>query len=333
MGPTGATGPTGPRGATGSAGPATESIMVNSTNTIEPDEPAKVVGTHKNNVMLLDFYIPKGHKGDLETVAVGSTIQLDSNQQADVSCRQKDGICYFDFKIPQGKQGNKGEQGPTGERGEQGIQGAIGPIGPQGPKGDKGDTGERGPQGEQGIQGVKGEQGEQGPKGDTGPAGPQGLKGDTGEPGVQGDVGPKGDKGDPGPAGTTPNVNATIYNNDAQSIVSGFAIKLNSTMTQNNMTIEDNGIVIPSDGTYFVSYAINVFTSLGNQKDYVAIGINNMPEASTKRPLSNTFPANHTFVHNFTTNDKITLVTDINQGQTLSNDGGPSAVLTVIKIA
>lgn len=76
---------------------------------------AKIVDNYDENVHNLDFYIPRGQKGN-------------------------DGI--------NGKDGEKGEPGPQGipgEKGEQGEIGAQGIQGPPGPKGDKGDDATVGP--------------------------------------------------------------------------------------------------------------------------------------------------------------------------------------------
>ena len=60
-GPTGVTGATGPTGATGVTGAG--EVRVRSTNTLEPNEVARVESTYENNVTQLDFYIPRGDVG------------------------------------------------------------------------------------------------------------------------------------------------------------------------------------------------------------------------------------------------------------------------------
>lgn len=293
-------GPTGPTGPTGAVGPATESIVVRSTNTINAGEQARVVGEHNGNTMCLDFYIPKGDTGDYETIKIGTTTQVDSTTPAEVSTRREGDVCYLDFKIPQGRQGLQGE------RGEKGETGAKGDTGDAGAKGDKGETGAIGPQG---------------------PQGPKGDKGDTGEKGEQ------GAKGDTGPVGTMPNINATIFCDEEQSIVSGFPVKLNAVITEHNVTVADNKIKISANGIYIISYSLNKFTSLGNETDHMVLSINGIPDVHTRRPISNAFVSSGTVVMTLVAGDTIGISTDISQGQTVSNKGGPSAILTLAKLA
>lgn len=93
----------------------TETFIVNSTKTANPNEDAKVIDNKVNLTHYLDFVIPKGDigpKGDKgETGLQG----------------------------PQGLKGDIGPIGPTGPKGEQGEKGDIGP------KGEKGDIGPTGP--------------------------------------------------------------------------------------------------------------------------------------------------------------------------------------------
>ena len=94
----------------------TETFIVNSTKTANPNEDAKVIDNKVNLTHYLDFVIPKGDigpKGDKgETGLQG----------------------------PQGLKGDIGPIGPTGPKGEQGEKGDIGP------KGEKGDIGPTGPE-------------------------------------------------------------------------------------------------------------------------------------------------------------------------------------------
>lgn len=122
-------------------------------------------------------------------------------------------------------------QGPKGDKGDTGAQGPIGLTGAQGPKGD---MGLQGPTGEKGD---KGEIGAQGPIGLTGPKGDKGDKGDTGAQGLQG---PKGDTGAQGPAGADASI--------TQLVAPGV-----------------NGNVLTSDGTNWVSAAINAVNLTTNQ--------------------------------------------------------------------
>lgn len=94
----------------------TETFIVNSTKTANPNEDAKVIDNKVDLIHYLDFVIPKGDigpKGDK-----GET----------------------GLQVPQGLKGDIGPIGPTGPKGEQGEKGDIGP------KGEKGDIGSTGPE-------------------------------------------------------------------------------------------------------------------------------------------------------------------------------------------
>lgn len=245
IGTTGATGPTGATGAigpTGPTGPSGENLVIRSTTTLPPDQPASVVATHENNTTYLEFAIPKGYDGTPEKIEAGNTIQLEETDPAVVVDRFEEGVHHFDFYIPKGVQGPQGAQGPQGERGPKGDKGETGDVGAKGDKGDpgpQGDKGDPGPQGEQGDIGPQGEKGEIGPRGLPGEIGrsemisvdltetvdadqdaqvlddfenlvhhltfyiPRGEQGPQGEKGNTGETGPKGDTGDPGPKGDT----------------------------------------------------------------------------------------------------------------------------------
>ncbi len=129
-----------PRGETGAVAPS-ETIVVQSTHTIEPSQNAFVQDSFVGNVHYLEFYIPQGVRG-----ATGET-------------------------------GEPGVEGAQGVQGLQGPPGAQGPKGPQGDRGPAGQNGEIGPQGPQGVQGPPGERGPQGPRGEQGERGPQGATG------------------------------------------------------------------------------------------------------------------------------------------------------------
>lgn len=64
VGPTGPTGPIGRTGVTGASGPTGGEVVARTTATLEEGEEAKVVSSFKRGVNYLDFYIPKGSKGD-----------------------------------------------------------------------------------------------------------------------------------------------------------------------------------------------------------------------------------------------------------------------------
>lgn len=80
-------------------------IVVDGTNTVEPNEPAEVQEDVDGKFHHLTFYIPKGEKGE------------------------------------RGEQGPKGDAGERGERGPQGEQGPAGPKGEQGDPGEEGPPG------------------------------------------------------------------------------------------------------------------------------------------------------------------------------------------------
>ena len=201
-----------------------------------------------------------------------------------------------------------GTPGPQGPAGPAGPIGPTGPIGPQGPQGATGATGAIGPQGIQGPQGVQGPQGTQGPQGETGPE---------------------------GPAGPTFNQNATIYNTDAQQLVSGQDLSLPSVLTNNGMIIDATSITIPETGTYIVSYKTNVVNEEISPEDNtysIAIANNGTIIAATQSPLSNTSVTSGDFVLTLTDGDVITLVPTVSTTTTLSSSEGPSVNLSVIRI-
>ena len=147
QGPKGATGATGPTGPVGPTGPSGENLIIRSTSTLQPGEPATVKSFHDGNTTFLDFGIPKGYDGQNgvpEKIIVGKTTQVESNVPASVTDNYKDGVHYFEFHIPKGEIGPKGDQGIKGEAGPQGVKGDKGE---QGPKGEKGEQGVAGPPG------------------------------------------------------------------------------------------------------------------------------------------------------------------------------------------
>ena len=303
-GPTGSIGETGPTGATGPTGPIGPSggeIVARSTTTLSPNENAKVITTHKDNVTYVDFYIPKGNNGNSEKISVGNVVTTPPETDVIITDRYQDGKHFIDFSIPRGKDGLKGDTGNTGPSGEKGEKGDIGPIGPQGikgPKGDtgntgpKGNTGEKGPKGDTGDigpigpQGLKGDTGEAGPKGDTGETGPAGPKGDTGDTGP---AGPKGDTGDIGPAGPLEIPSALIlsYNNDPINFpVNGIEIKTNERLPLYRLEVDlggivaldntDNTINFTQTGTYKITFSCNAYVKktaadFNPETDFVAV--------------------------------------------------------------
>lgn len=131
-GPQGPRGPKGEKGDTGPTGPSGENIEVRSTQTLPPNQEAKVESFHQENTTYLDFFIPRGVDGQIKEVFAGITKQVEADEPANVVDRYEDNVHYFDFSIPKGE---KGEQGATGEKGPAGERGEIGPQGIAGPPG------------------------------------------------------------------------------------------------------------------------------------------------------------------------------------------------------
>ena len=210
--------------------------------------------------------------------------------------------------------------GPTGAQGPIGPQGIQGPAGPAGPVGATGPQGPVGATGPQGPVGATGPQGAQGPAGPAGPAGPVGPAGATGPQGPQ------------GPTGPALNENATIYNAASQSLTSGTAVSLPTVLTNNSLTTTTaNTITVPSAGAYQISYTTSAATGAVSG-DNVAVAVNGVVQTPTQRSLSTTQGVSATYVLNLSANDAITIVPTVTGATTLTNTGGPSATLTVIRV-
>lgn len=201
-----------------------------------------------------------------------------------------------------------------------GVPGPAGPTGPAGPIGPQGPVGPQGPTGATGATGA------------TGPQGPIGLTGATGATGPQGPQGPVGPQGPQGPAGSTPNQNATLYNTASQTLTSGTALTVPTVLTNNGLTASTNSLTVPATGTYLVSYTVNRTTGTSNT-DSVGIAIGGTLQAGTQMSLSSSQGVSGTYVLNLTNGNVITLVPTISGTSTVNNTGGPSATLTVVRIA
>ena len=114
-----------------------------------------------------------------------------------------------------------------------------GPVGPQGPRGPIGPQGATGPQGLTGATGPVGPQGPQGLTGATGPVGPQGPQGEQGVPGASEAI----------YAGVN-----TLTVIPANSIIPITSIRATPSSTQ---SVSNNEVVLPSAGSYLVSYFID----------------------------------------------------------------------------
>ena len=152
------------------------------------------------------------------------------------------------------------------------IRGPVGPQGPRGPIGPQGATGPAGPQGPTGLTGA------------TGPVGPQGPIGLTG---ATGPVGPQGPQGPQGVAGSSDIIYAgvnTQTNVPANSIVPITEITSTSGST---LSVSDNEVVLPSAGSYLVSYFVNGSVNEDNNLLY-SLYLNDTPVAGETIVLANT---------------------------------------------
>lgn len=159
-----------------------------------------------------------------------------------------------------------------------------------------------------------------------------GVQGPTGPTGATGPTGPIGPTGPTGPTGTPLNENATTLNNGTQAITSGTALTLPTTLTNNSLTIGNDSITVTNAGTYLVTYNINSATG-ATDEDNVAIAINGVISTNTKRALSTTDGVSGTYVLNLNANDVLTLVPTVTGATELDDVGGPSAILSVVRIA
>lgn len=138
MGPRGCPGPQGVPGCqgipgtTGPTGATGRGVVIRSTTTVSPDEPASVIDIGNESLAILDFSIPRGATG-----ATGAT-------------------------------GSTGAAGATGSTGATGITGPAGPAGSSGATGNTGPTGATGATGATGSRGATGPTGSTGPTGPTG---------------------------------------------------------------------------------------------------------------------------------------------------------------------
>lgn len=131
-------------GPQGPQGPAGRGVVVRSTITLPPGEPARVIDVGDPSVAVLDFEIPAGAtgatgatgpQGAAATIAVGTVTTGAPGSAVVVTNSGTPGAAVFDFTIPAGATGAAGEAGATGPQGPQGPAGATGATGPQGPAG------------------------------------------------------------------------------------------------------------------------------------------------------------------------------------------------------
>ena len=190
---------------------------------------------------------------------------------------------------PQGAPGPYGPQGPVGPQGSTGATGETGPTGagatgPMGVTGPTGFVGATGPTGA-GATGPTGAVGSTGPSGGpTGAIGPTGIMGSTGPTGAQGPTGPSGTNGLIGGTGPTGPTGAGVTGptgpvgvcepcdipyfratrTTTLNVISGALIPISWQTSATNDTgifsfIDGtNDITIGEDGTYLISYTVNV---------------------------------------------------------------------------
>lgn len=159
-----------------------------------------------------------------------------------------------------------------------------------------------------------------------------GIPGPQGPAGPAGPIGPQGATGPQGPAGTIPNQNATIYNTALQTLTSGTALDFPTVLTNNNVTVSTTSVTIPTTGTYIISYNINRATT-ESTTDNVGIAINGTINTATQSTLSTTSNTSASYILNLTSGDIITVVPTIADTNSITNNGGPSSSLTVVRIA
>lgn len=186
-----------------------------------------------------------------------------------------------------------------------------------------GETGATGPTGAIGPTGATGQKGETGA---TGPTGPQGMQGERGATGATGATGSAG--------GISVNENASTYTFGPQTAVSGTPLTLMTELTNNGLETLQDSITVQNDGTYIVAYSINKVAN-ADDNDYVAIRINDVEIPATRKQMLTTTPIFGLFVLNLEEDDIVTIVPVENRADRtqLLDAGGPSASLTVIRIA
>lgn len=178
---------------------------------------------------------------------------------------------------------------------------------------------------------VIGPTGAAGPIGPTGPTGPRGLTGPTGPTGATGATGAAGAPGPAGPAGEPINENAMIYNSEEQSLTSGTALTLSTEVTNNGLTVSSTAITTPVAGTYLIAYTTNTATGAA-ANDIIEVAINGTTQLPTRRLLSTTQGVTGAYVYNLGANASITLVPTVTGATNLTNTGGPSATLSVVRV-
>lgn len=302
-GHTGATGKSGDRGPTGADGLKGDTGVAGPMGPIGKTGPTGATGETGE----------RGPSG--ENLEARSTTTIDCHEPAKVTAYHDGNTTFLDFFIPRGETGKSEtllagktiQTSPDQEAGvidrfenDQHFLDFIIPQGQKGESGEKGETGERGPQG---IQGEKGDQGE------------------------------KGEKGDTGPRGATAEIatNANFYNPDSQSISNGNRIALSNELVNNGITLQNNQVLVPANGTYLVLYSFNNAT-YATTGENISIAINSVIQESTRRPLTRATSTFSATLLNLKANDMLSLVPTVSSSQTLTNSSSPSVSLTIIRL-
>lgn len=184
--------------------------------------------------------------------------------------------------------GYAGPQGPQGVQGVQGARGYQGSVGAQGASGTNGTNGSQGAQGTQGLQGSTGSQGSQGNAGTQGPQGASGTNGSQGPQGSQGNQGNSFSTDDSGwiavssftnsfvvgaavayrklngivylrgsvQSGTPANAAFTLPTGYRPSETSVFAIQQYGLTTNNYITINTDGTVVPQTASAWLNNVV-----------------------------------------------------------------------------
>ena len=292
----GATGATGATGNTGATGPSGENIVIRSTRTLPAGEMAQVESLHEGNTVYLDFALPRGVDGLTETILAGNATSIEENEQPRVEDRYEGEQHYFDFFLPKGKTGDKGDTGASEIITIDGVE--------------------------------------------TVDPGEEAAVLDDFENNThhltfripRGQQGEKGKQGVAGPPGLTPNINATIYNPNAQTAKSGGTLLLNEIELNKSFKIEDSALISPATGTFLITFSVNN-AEQAMPGDFVGVAINGVLVTSSKRPITTTNNTTAVFVTLINKDDKITLVANVAQDRTITASGAPSASLSVMMIA
>lgn len=163
--------------------------------------------------------------------------------------------------------------------------------------------------------------GERGEKGETGDVGPKGEKGDKGD---------QGQRGFPGEIGISEVI--TIDGTETISFNNDVAFKFDRIQTNQGLQLKDSSLVVPSAGTYLISYCVGNVIS-GVTGETFGLYVNNQLVESSKRPLNVSTSSSGTLIMQLSRSDELSLKPTIGAERTLSSSTAPSASLTVIMIA